>query len=397
MMLKKDSLVKIEMNKDMSPHLYSSLNLLYLPLMGEQAYLFYTTLMAIKLNDLQIKNHILIQKISGLSSGAIEKARKKCEEFLLLRTYYNEREDAYLYVLDVPMKVTKFLGHEVFGRLLLDSMGADVISFYRSQMVKKRISRTAYKEISATMQDTLKNNWDYQKEKSFQDVKEEMDMINYGFLNVIFDEKVFLNGLSDMLFPLKERTKKNLRTISEIATIYGINEVMMKALIAKGIDLPQQKFNAQKLKNVCMKSKAKYASQTSDPYQLPPRRYLEYKQNGVPLGNADIKLIEKLMGEYRLQPIVVNVLLETGLLKDKDNPRIIASDIERMAGSWLRLKIDTFEKAKEQQQKELQSISKRVNKTQQAIVQEWHYDEEPEMSEEEKQQLIEKIKNRGDA
>lgn len=394
-MLKKDSLIRIELNKDMSPHLYSSLNLLYLPLMGEQAYLFYTTLMAVKLNDLQIKNHILIQKLSGLSTGAIEKARKKCEEFLLLRTYYNENEDVYLYVLDVPMKVTKFLGHEVFGRLLLDKMGEDVVSFYRTQMVKKRASRSAYKEISATMQDTLQNNWDYHKEKSFQNVKEEMEAISYGFLNVIFDEKMFLNGLSDLVFPMKERTKKNLRTISEIATIYGINEKMMKTLIGKGIDLPEEKFNAQKLKNVCMRTKAKYASDNSDPFQLPPRRYLEYKQDGVPIGQADLKLIEKLIGEYRLQPIVVNVLLETGLMKDKDNPRIVGTDIERMAGSWLRLKIDTFEKAKEQQKKELNKVNMRLNKAQGTIVQEWTHEEEQEMSDEQLNEILNNIKSLG--
>lgn len=394
-MFKKDSKVIIEMNKDMSPHLYSSLNLLYLPLMGEQAYLFYTTLLAVKQSNLHIKNHLLIQKLCHLSSGAMEKARMKCEEFLLLRTYYNENEDTYLYVLDVPMKVTRFLSHEVFGRLLLDHMGEDVVSFYHLEMINKRMSKSGYKEISATMQDTLKNNWDYTKEKSFQNVKEDMEQIDYGFLNVIFDEKAFLSGLSDLIFPLKERTKKNMRAISEIATIYGINETMMKTLIGKGIDLPQAKFNAEKLKTVCMRTKAKYVSDNADPYKLPPRRFLEYKQNGVPIGQADIKLIEKLISEYRLQPEVINILLETGLKKDKDNPRIIGTDIERMAGSWLRLKIDTFNKAKKQQEIELDKVSFRNAKTQPAIVQEWKHEEEEEMSKEQFNEILNNIKSLG--
>ena len=396
-MIKKESNVIIELHKDMSPHLYSSLNLLYLPLLGEQAYLFYTTLLAIKLNELSISNHQLMLRLCKMSDGAMEKARKKCEEFLLLRTYYNEEKDTYLYVLDVPMKISRFLSHEVFGKLFLNAMGKDTVAFYKSNFVNKRTNKSGYQEISATMQDTLSHNWDMEREKTFQSVKEEMEEVGYRFLNVIFDEKIFLNGLSELVFPLRERTKKNIRTIAEIATIYGINEKMMRTLIGKGMDLPEGKFNAEKLKKACMKTKAKYVNDNPDPYQLPPKRYLEYKQNGATIGMADQKLIEKLIGEYRLQPEVINVLLETGLLKDKENPRIVGTDIERMAGSWVRLKIDTLEAAKKQQQKELNPVTRYQShrNVQQGIVQNWEKEEEKEMSQEERAALLAEIKSLG--
>ncbi len=396
-MLKKDSHIQIELYKDMNAQQYASLSMLYLPLIKEQAYLFYTTLVALKRSQLPITNHLLLQKTCGLSFEAMEKARKRCEEFLLLRTFYNEKEDTYLYLLDVPMKAAQFLSHEVFGRLFTQVVGEDVLRFYKQNLVVKRKSRSNYEEISATMQDTLQHHWDDEKEKAFQNVKEEIEEISYGFLNVIFDEKLFLSDLNDMVFPKSERTKKNLRTIAEIATIYGINESMMKTLIARGMNLPEKKFNAQKLKNVCMKTKAKYALNEKDPLTMPPTRFLEYKQDGVAIAKADQILIEKLISEYRLQPEVINVLLETGLLKDKDNPRIIGTDIERMAGSWLRLKIDTIEKAKKQQAIELDSVNRRGNKVKQAtIVQEWQTQED-QISEEQKAEMIAKIRNRGNS
>lgn len=394
-MLKIDSHIKIELYKDMNAQHYASLNLLYLPLIKEQAFLLYTSLIALKNSELPITNHLLLQKTCGLSVEAMEKARNRLEEFLLLRTFYNEKEDTYMYVLDVPMKSSQFLSHEVFGRLFTQDLGEDVLLFYKQNLVTKRSQRSGYQEISATMQDTLKHHWDDAKEKAFLTAKEEIEEISYGFLNVIFDEKLFLSDLNDMVFPRSERTKKNLRTIAEIATIYGINETMMKMLIARGMNLPEKKFNAQKLKNVCMKTKAKYALNEKDPFTMPPTRFLEYKQNGVAIAKADQILIEKLISEYRLQPEVINVLLETGLLKDKDNPRIVGTDIERMAGSWLRLKIDTFEKAKQQQKVELDSVNQRIGKVKQsAIVQEWKK-EEDRISEEQKAELINKIRNRG--
>ncbi len=385
--MKKEDELLIEMNKEMTCSLYSALQLLYLPLIGEQAYLFYTTLVALKESQLKVTNHHLLQKLCGFSEEAMEKARIKCEEFLLIRSYYHSKEHRYLYVLDVPMKPSRFLGHEVFGRLFLETMGEDVVSLYKLHMNAKRKSRHGYEEISASWQQTIQNNWNDDKEKVFLSTKEEMDQLGYEHLHVMFDESLFLSGLSDMVFPKKERTRKNLRMIAYIATIYGINEKMMKSLIAKGIVLPDNTFSAEKLKKACLSTKAKYVSDTKDPYTLPPRRFLEYRQHGVPLGKADILLIEKLMREYRLQPEVVNVLLDTCL--QKSNQRIIGTSVERMAGSWMRLEIDTIEKAFAQRKEELEGKSNPNN--QKMIVQEWQHHEET-MSEEDKMEMIAQIK-----
>lgn len=391
-MLRKESGIIIEMNKNMHEGSYSTLTSCYLPLMGEQAYIFYHTILSLKRQNFTLTNHLLLQRISNLSYDAMEEARKKLEEFLLLRTYYNEKEDKYMYVLDKPMKASRFLSHEVFGRLFIDKMGEDAFAFYKQQLTRKRLNKNGFEEISATMQDTLKNNWNPEKEKDFQDIKETAQSLRFENLQIIFDEKVFLSGLSDMVFPKKERTTQNLRMIAEIATIYGINEKMMKRLIGRGMDVSSNRFDAMRLKNACMNSKAKYVSDNKDPYKLPTRRYLEYKQNGVTLSNADLRLVEKLLVEYSLPSEVANVLLETVMMITKSN-EVNGTLVERKAAGWARLKIDTLEKAKQQQKLELE---KKMNTSAKAsIVQEWKKEEDT-MSEEERAALLEEMEKWGE-
>lgn len=388
-MLKPSDQLQLELRKDMNESAYASLSLMYLPLMGEKAYVLYTTLLSLAQRNICLENHELLMKNTQMSIEGIEKARRRLEEFLLLRSFYNEEKNTYLYVLDIPMKGSSFLSHEVFGRLFLHKMGNEVLTFYKQQLKNKKESRSGYNEVSSTMKDLLKNDWDISKEETFQEAKEEIKEMDYDFLHIIFDEKAFLSGLSLYIFPKAERTTKNLRSIAQIATIYGINEQMMKILIKKAMVLPQNTFDANKLKDACMKTKAKYVSENKDPYKLPPRRFLEKKQNGVALNQSDVMLIEKLICEYRLQPEVVNVLLETNL--EKYDQKIVGATIERMAGSWLRLKIDTFEKAQEQKQRELQATYKGKNKAQ-GIVQEWT--EEEEVNEADRLAMIERIKAR---
>lgn len=386
-MLKQEDKLLLEMNKEISADIYSTLQLFYYPLMGVNACLFYTTILSFISKKIPVTNHVLLAKTCGMSMEAMKKARSVCEEFLLMRTFYHKENATYLYVMDVPLTPNRFLAHEVFGRLFLNKMGEEVVTTYKKQIAIKKGSRAGYQELSSTMNDLLKNNWDSSQEKAFQDVKEEMSQMNYDYLHIIFDEKIFLSGLSELIFPKKERTKKNMRQIAEIATIYGINETMMKSLISKGIRLPENKFDVKKLKDACFKTKAKYVSDNKDPYKLPPRRYLEYKQNGVSLNKADLLLIEKMICEYRLQPEVINILIETCLLKY--DQKIVGTTLERMAASWMRLNVDTLEKAKAQQQKELNVSLKKNSGT--TIVQHWDYEEE-EMSEEKRASLIEKIR-----
>jgi replication initiation and membrane attachment protein len=63
----------------------------------------------------------------------------------------------------------------------------------------------------------------------------------------------------------------------------------------------------------------------------------------MPVAAPERRLIEKLVTEYKLPAEVVNVLIEFSL--ERTNQRLNASFVEKVAASWMRLKIDSKEKA----------------------------------------------------
>ncbi len=367
-MLQVEDALVVCMKKEMNNAAYAHLDLIYKPLLGNQAYSLYLTLMSIYNEGLEIHNHKLLQRTTKMSIGAIEEARKICEKFLLIRTYYST-EKGYIYELNIPMHASKFLSHEVFGRLFTQQMGSDSLQFYKRHFMKKKVSKTAYEEVSCNQNDLLKDHWDTQQEEVFQEVKTTMQENAYDFLHVIFDEHVFLDGLSELVFPKKERTLKNLRAIAEIATLYGIDEKMMRSLIKKGYDMKAQCFDAQRLKNACAKSRAEYTSTFKDPYMMPTVRFLEYKQNGVSLSLADKRLALRLMEEYHFQPEVANVIFETCMRLNDE--KIVGTVVERLASSFLRLKIDNLKDAKAQMEIEVSGRKRSKSQAKKAIVQEW--------------------------
>ena len=85
------------------------------------------------------------------------------------------------------------------------------------------------------------------------------------------------------------------------------------------------------------------------------------------------------------------MLLETCMLITKSN-EINGTLVDRKAAGWMRLKIDTLEKAKAQQKVELTKKGSDTNKA--TIVQEWKNDDT--MSEEERMKLIEEMEKWGE-
>ncbi|MGA8942597.1 MAG: DnaD domain protein [Thermoactinomyces sp.] len=84
--------------------------------------------------------------------------------------------------------------------------------------------------------------------------------------------------------------------------------------------------------------------------QISPLQLLTYYQKGAQIPASDVELVESLIHEYGLPSGVVNVLLEYVLLKyDYKLPRKL---VEKIAGQWKRLGIESVEEAQEQAKKE---------------------------------------------
>ena len=86
-----------------------------------------------------------------------------------------------------------------------------------------------------------------------------------------------------------------------------------------------------------------HAEENKDPYRFPPVRFLQNLQHGVEVSRSDKYLIEALISDFKMKPEVVNVLIEYVLkMKNQQFPKAY---VEKVASTWVRLEIDTSEKA----------------------------------------------------
>ena len=78
---------------------------------------------------------------------------------------------------------------------------------------------------------------------------------------------------------------------------------------------------------------------------MSPVKFLQNKQQGAPVANADRKVIEKLIKNYSFSNEVMNVLIEYCL--NQTQQKFSKAYVEKVAASWIRLQVDSKEKALE--------------------------------------------------
>jgi len=343
--LHREDRLKIELKSILTWEHHHVLQLLYAPLIGRDALLLYDLLADLSAMPQKVKNHLLLQKISGLSMEALETSRTILEQFLLVRTYYDGIRNAYLYELYLPKEGSQFLTHDVFGRLYLQKMGKQVYEYMKRCFAVDPSDMDAYQDISAHI-NALFTNWDDTKEQMFSELRPTLVKSQPQFN---FD--LFLNGLSLMILPLNERTKENLDFIAEKADIYGIDEKEMQKLVGRSINIRENKLDHARLVQNLQNHRKAFIRKTEDPYALAPIRFLQEKQHGIAVSKADQHLIDAVLNEtYHLQPQVINVLIEYVL--ERCHQSLSRSYVEKVAATWVRLGIDTKEKALEVVRKE---------------------------------------------
>lgn len=322
----------------------ASFHMLYAPLLGSDAACLYQTLLAIGTRQQKIKNHLLIASISQLSMEIIEKSRRLLEQYLLVKTFYDAVHNSYLYQLFMPKDGNDFLRHEVFGRLYMKEMGKQVYEFNKLCFALQIENKEAYQEITIPFENVLKEDWEDTQEALFKKMKPQQDALYQNDIPLSFNFDYFLTGFSTMVFPLSARSGANLHAIGELATIHGIPEMDMRKYVSKSMDLKSGKLNLDTLKKHVRNVKPKVEEiDGKDPYGIPPVIFLQRKQRGIKVSSADKFLIENLITDYKMKPEVVNVLIEYVL--QTTNQRFTRSYVEKVAGVWIRLGIDTSEKA----------------------------------------------------
>ena len=337
-MLKSEDKLTLELHGTLSSEGFSSLQMLYAPLLGKDALILYQTLLSLAMQPQKIRNHLLLQKISGIRMEHMEHCRGLLEQYLLVKTYFDGTRNAYIYGLYMPKSGSEFLRHDVFGRLYMKKMGKQVYEFARKNFAPLIVEKERYQEITTSMQRLM--DWDEQAEENFRDLRPLPSPTHA----LAFNFDIFLSGLSNMVFPQGERTAENLQFIAEKAAIYGIEEKDMQVFVGKSMNLKNNTLDRNKLVRFMQRAKKTYDKTFDDPYQMPPVRFLQSKQQGIPVSSADQRLIDDVLVEkYHLQSEVINVLLEYVL--ERCNQVLSKAYVEKVAATWVRQGVDTADKA----------------------------------------------------
>lgn len=380
-----------------------SLTHLYQPLVGPKAIALYFTLS----NQLcaQAKDQLQLQSIDrllGLLSFTEEeliKARYLLEGIGLLNSYkiVDQQDRNYIeFELIPPLAPKKFFQSDVLCMALYHQIGKEEFLAIREELLpasgrtiaKQRIDITkSYQEVFDSI--SPKEMAQYaklEKEELWSDL--EIDESKNEGKYPKWNEHNLAAVRLQLGSWIKEEdwTKELEEELSEIQYLYQLDDWgLLKALQNPEV-IRQGKIDVARLKQFVREEyqhrfglgKSRVAHQSNDNEkqepldheplteeekhfqqlaQISPIELLSFYQGGGKIPDSDLELVESLVHDYGLPSGVINVLLEYVLLKY--NYKLPKALVEKIAGHWKRLRIQTVQEALAQAKKEDWEVRKK--------------------------------------
>lgn len=321
--------IEVRCIEHLSSEQRQSLNLLYGPLMGKNSICLYEFLGSIQ-NLVELEDVYLLL---NMNASQFDIARNRLEQYHLIETYVHEGD--MLILLYAPLLPDSFLRHETYSRLYLASVGAKCFDKVKAMLYKEKTVSSSYTKVESPLDVSILDSWNESKEIAFEKVKPTIKQ-KYDF-----DFATLFKGM-DRIFPVRLRTSENLDRIAEMAKIYGIDAKDMRKYVQRSTNPSTHVFDLEKLKDMVMRNR-KVMEVSKDPYKMSPVKFLQNKQNGIPVVKSDQALIERLCKEFQFPIEVVNTLIEYTL--QQTNQQFSRNYVEKVAASWVRLGVDSRKKA----------------------------------------------------
>lgn len=321
--------IEVRCIEHLSSEQRQSLNLLYGPLMGKSSICLYEFLGSIQ-NLVELEDVYLLL---NMNASQFDIARNHLEQYHLIETYVHKGD--MLILLYAPLLPDSFLCHETYSRLYLASVGAKCFDKVKAMLYKDKTVSSSYTKVESPLDVSILDSWNESKEIAFEKVKPTIKQ-KYDF-----DFATLFKGM-DRIFPVRLRTSENLDHIAEMAKIYGIDAKDMRKYVQRSTNPSTHVFDLEKLKDMVMRNR-KVMEVSKDPYKMSPVKFLQNKQNGIPVVKSDQALIERLCKEFQFPIEVVNTLIEYTL--QQTNQQFSRNYVEKVAASWVRLGVDSRKKA----------------------------------------------------
>ena len=392
---------------------------LYQPIIGTVAVSLYFNL----INDIERKEIIssdltvndLIKK-TKLSISDINIALEKLEAVGLIETY--RKENSYIFNVYNALLPNEFLNNPLLNMALYNNLGKEMYDKVIMPYKLPKISLKDYENISHRFDEVFKSS-----PTSTYIVNEDIkSKITNKLKFTDYDFDLLVSGT--MGIDLKKwLTDSNKELINSLSVLYDIDVLNMQNIIMSSIgdkgviDKELLRKNCRNyyqfeqdgsLPTIIYKSQPKYLKNSSNEESkrdkmiyvfenVNPYYFLKSKYKDGKVTTRDLKLLEDLLVDQKLNPGVINVLIDY-VLKINDQ-KLNKSYIEAIAGHWKRLGITTVKEAMSICEKEHSKIKNKVEKKSDKIkdVKEpgWFNQEfdKKEMTKEEVKELKEMLEN----
>lgn len=352
------------------------ITMLYQPIIGHTAVsLYFTLLDSLDKRELMSEDlhHYHLMSTMNIRLDTIVKAREMLEAIGLLKTYIKKEEiNCYIYVVYSPLEASEFLNHPILNVVLYNNLGKVEYQKLIEYFKIPKINLKDYVDISSKFSDvftSISGSYHFSNDELINRERGNLSIQNMVDMDLLI-ESIPKNIISDKCF--NEETKELL---NQLYYIYKLDMEVLISLVRDNINekglLDKQEFrkacrnyyqfeNSGRLPTVVYKTQPEYlrgpegsskrsrlihAFETTSPYD-----FLASKcKNGEP-SLKDMRLIESLMVDRKLNPGVVNVLLAYSL--HVNNQKLIKNYIDTIAAQWQRLNIETVEEAINQTEKE---------------------------------------------
>lgn len=359
------------------------ISMLYQPIIGYTAVSLYYTLIddldKLQLMSEELTHHHLMATMQ-LKLDDIIIAREKLEGVGLIKTYVKKGNiNSFVYLLYSPITANEFFNHPVLNVVLYNNLGKKeyekILNYYKVP----RINLKDYEEITCSFDDAFTSI-------SGNILEMPDDVIKRDSNNLQITKGIDFNMLISSIpsSTINERcfNKETKELINALSFTYNLSTLDMQGLVKNSINekgmvdktelrkncrdyykfdnngkLPTLIYNKQpdylKKPNGDNSKWAKmvYTFENLNPYQFLKAKY----KNGEPT-ERDLRLIESLLVDQKLNSGVVNVLIAYVL--KINNEKLSKSYVETIAGQWKRLNIETVEEAMRITEKEHKKMKK---------------------------------------
>lgn len=321
------------------------LQVLYAPLLGPEALQLYQLFSVLSNPSRQYAfNDLLL--FSNLGEGRFVQAKKRLEQYRLLRSFVSANGARSLIVLKNPLQAPDFFKDPTLSRLLYQQLDEEAFVL-RTTFFGREDPSKGMNEVTASLD----------RESALKAWGEEQDIsMKRNIPNTVlrpasgFDWNKFFFGQRKTL-PDRIRTQENLDNIAHLAHVYALDEVQMRKYVNRSMRDERTWIDFDFLEKLCVSASKIKPVDKKDPMDASPLQYLEYiSPKGVRIMADEKKLLKDLAENYGFDDQTINEL--TRYCLKQTNNSLVPNFVLKVANTWKRNGVDSRSKAQAQIQKD---------------------------------------------